>query len=182
MEVEVGLCVCHELGRHGADDGQLVRNATDVGEQVTDRDSALPVVLELPGTGEDVAILVEHGALGLERHRLAGFAVQSRLGIERIDLREPSREVTKNNVLDLGREVGTPGGKWPICTGLSQSCVGRVSHQGRQGQHPETGGSLAQHFTAGQVRFEAEMMRIKWHGYVVLASTLKVVELPSKGV
>ena len=73
VEVEIGLGVGHELGGHGTDHRQLVGHAADVGKEVADGDPAAPVAFELPGAGHDVAVHVEHGPFGLERHRLAGF-------------------------------------------------------------------------------------------------------------
>jgi len=67
VEEVVSLRVLVHGAGHRADDGQVVDARACVGEHAADRDAALAVLLEGEGRGEDVAVLVELGALDLRR-------------------------------------------------------------------------------------------------------------------
>ena len=165
VEVEVGLGVLHERGGHRADDGQLVGHAADVGEERAHRDAALAVVRELPGARPDVAVLVEHRPLGLERHRPPRLGREPRLGVERVDVREPPRHVAEDDVPHLGREVRRLRGQRAVARLLREARVGPVGHQGRQRQQAEAGRGLAQHLAARQERAGGGVTAwIKAHG------------------
>ena len=158
VEVEVRLRMLHERRGHRADDGQLVGDAAGVREERADRDAAAAVAGELPRAGPDVAVLVEHRPLGLERHRLAGLGRQPRLRVERVDVRHPARHEAEDDVLDAGREVGRLGGERPggrfagHAGGLRQPGVGLVGHQRRQGEPAEAGRGLPEHLAARRER------------------------------
>ena len=128
--IEVRLGVLHELDGHRADDGQAVGLPADVREQVADRNAAFTVMVELPRAGEDVAVLVEHRPLGGERHRLAGFFGQARLGVERVDLGDAAGHIAKDDVLDLGRMMRKLRGERVGGFRFGRAGVGVVGHQG----------------------------------------------------
>ena len=150
----------HELRRHAADDGDVVDTSRDVREEVADRRAALAVAVEVPRGRHDVAVLVEHRARRLERHRLAGFLGQARLGVERVDVREPAGHVAEDDALDLRLEMGR------LLAGLLRGAgVGRICHQAGQGQHPESGRGRAQHLPARDRATRARVKpRIERHG------------------
>ena len=147
VEIEIGLGVLHERRGHRADDRQFVGDAPDVRKQRTDRDAALSIVGELPGTWQDVAVLVEHRPFRLERHRPARLGGQTGLGVERVDVREPPGHVAEDDVLHLWREVRLAGGERPGGV-LRQTAVGPVGHQRRQREKPKPGRRAAQHLAA----------------------------------
>ena len=176
VKIEVGLSVGHELGGHGADHRQLVGNAADVGKEIADGDSAASVALELPRAGEDVAVQVEHGPFSLERHGLARLLVEAGLGIEGIDLGQASRQVTKDDVLDPGLVMPPPGGQGIIRSGGSQTRVGGIGHEGRQGQHPESGGGPPQHLAPGESGLDTVVP-----GIVSVATSKSSLQFPRGG-
>ena len=143
----------HELRSHAADDGNVIDTGGDVREQVADRRTALAVAVEVPRGRHDVAVLVEHGARRLERHRLASFLGQPRLGVERVDVRQAAGHVAEDDALDLRLEVGC------LLVGFLRGAgVGRICHQASQGQHAEAGRGRAQHLPA---RYRATRARVQ---------------------
>ena len=168
VEVEVRLGVLHERRGHRADDGQFVGDAADVREERADRDAALAVAGERPRTRPDVAVLVEHRPFGLERHRPARLGRQTRLRVERVDVRQPAGHVAEDDVSDPGREVGRPGGQRTVFgagpggrpgpgASLGRPGVGGVGQQRREREPAEAGGRLAQHLAARQKRVRSGM-------------------------
>ena len=84
VEEIVALGVLVHTARHGADHCQLVYTLGDVGEETADRDAAFTVLLEFKGRSEDITVLVELGALYLDRHGLAMVLIKSGFGVETI--------------------------------------------------------------------------------------------------
>ena len=164
VEIEVGLGVLHERRGHRADDGQFVGHAADVGKERADGDAALAVMRELPGARPDVAVLVEHRPLGLERHRPPRLGRQPRLGVERVDVRQPPRHVAEDDVLHLRRKVRRLRGERAALPFLHESGVRPVGHQGRQREQAEPGRGLAQHLAARGERARGGVAaRVKAH-------------------
>ena len=158
VEVEVRLRMLHERRRHRANDRELVGDGPDVRKQRADRNAALPVTRELPRARQDVAILVEHRPLGLERHRFARLGRQPRLRVERVDVREAAGHVAEDDILHLRREVGRFRGERPVRWVLRQPAVGPVRHQRRQGEEAETGRRAPQHLAPGLERTRSRMV------------------------
>ena len=77
-----------KLAGHRADDRQLIDYAADVRKQVTDWDATLAIGLELPGTRQHRADIVELGGIDLEQAVgiLAGILGQPWLGVEAVNL------------------------------------------------------------------------------------------------
>ena len=86
MHEVVGARMLREVRDHRPHDRQVVHACADVRKQVTDGNAALAVVAELPGTLEHIAHVVELGGVGLDLDRLAVFAIEPGLGVERIEL------------------------------------------------------------------------------------------------
>ena len=133
--VALGMLV--HLARHRPDDGEVVDAFADVGEHAADRDAALAVLLEGERRGEDVAVVVELGALDPGRHRLAVIAVEQRLGVERVDLGYASGHVQEDDVFGpcSRRAVSSPGKE-------------RRAKHAVQGDRTEAGRDLGQHSPA----------------------------------
>ena len=145
VDVVVALGVLHELGGHGADHAQFIGDLAYAREQVADRDPALAARLERPRAREDRAVLVEHGPLGLERHRLTGLLREARLGIERVDMRHAARHVAEDDVSDLGLEMRAL--RPQLLSGIRSFPSGSrfLRHQRGGSQHAETGRRGAKH-------------------------------------
>ena len=118
------------------------------GEERADGDAALAVMGELPGARPDVAVLVEHRPLGLERHGPPRLGREPRLGVERVDVREPARHVAEDDVLHLRREMRRLRRERTVARLLHEARIGPVGHQGRQREEAEAARRLAQHLPA----------------------------------
>ena len=152
----------------------IVGHGAEVRKQVADRDSAAPVAPELPGTGEDVAVQVEHGPIGLERHGIARLIVQTGLGVEGVDVGEASRQVAEDDVPNPRLMMTPLGGQRILARGGNQTRVGRIGHEGREGQHPESRGRPAQHLAPGEAGLECRRVgRQGRHGPQVYSGTVR---------
>lgn len=87
VKSEVALGVFVEFGGHGPDNRQIIRApALKFGEHGTDFDAALTATFELEWAGEDVPVVVELGALDIDRHGFPGQRFQLRFGIEGVNM------------------------------------------------------------------------------------------------
>ena len=129
MEVKVCLSVFHEWRRHGADNGQFIRNASNMRKEGTDRNTALSVICKFPWTRQNIAVLIEHGSLSLKRHGLASLCCEPRFRIERVNVGEPSRHVAKNDVLNFRCKVRRLRCQWSFSKRLGYPRVRFVGHE-----------------------------------------------------
>ena len=95
MEEVVGVGVLGELTGHRADHRQLVGHRADVREEITDRQAARPVRLELPQAGENRADVVELRLVDLK----PGILLEPRLRVEAVDLGHAAVHVEEDDVL-----------------------------------------------------------------------------------
>ena len=133
MKGVVALGMLVNFASHGAYDRKFISHLTDFREHRTDGNSTLAILLEFEGTGEDVAVVVELGALHLHRHGLSGKFFEGRLGVEAVYLRNPTRHVAKDNAFGFF-ERGSSGEKAAF-----------LLHQTLKGEKTETGGTTGQH-------------------------------------
>ena len=94
-----------EIPSHQGPDAQTVDPSREMGKQLAHFETALPVLVELPRGGEQVA---RGGELELrlgEGHGLAVHGGELRLGVERINVRHAAVHEQKDDALRLRREV-----------------------------------------------------------------------------
>jgi len=112
--------VIGHIGLHRADDGNVVNTLGDVRKDLADFDAALAVSLKFERGGHDRAGL----AFGREVHRgrkfFAGVFRESRLGIERVEMRGAAPHEQVNHPLGLTKKLrlfGREGRIEPCRTG-----------------------------------------------------------------
>ena len=101
------------VGVHGLDEGHVIDEFAEVGQQFADPGAALAVALELVGRAEQLGVALDEGeALVLEQFLGAGLHVQlDQLGlvVEQLLLGRSARHVQINDALGLRREMGRTG-------------------------------------------------------------------------
>ena len=140
MKEIVGVGVFGEIGGHGTDHAKIIRVLSNVRKEVTDRESGLAIVLELPRAGENLADAIELS--GLDVHELAWILsivlVQHRLGVEGVDVRHPTVHVEKDDAFGPWLKMRTAWfqgvkGRMTVFTRGIQTREGLVLEQGRKG-------------------------------------------------
>ena len=89
---------------HRTNDREVIGTLCDVWKEIAHGQPTLTVVFELPRAGHDVAVGVEHCRLDRDGHRLAVVELQTRLRVERIDMRHASRHEAKDDALRARRQ------------------------------------------------------------------------------
>ena len=116
---------------HGLDHADVVDAASQMREDLTDRDPTLPSPLELEGRAHQMS----GSAFGFQiagRIGLAVILLQHRLVVERVDMGGSAVQEEKDDLFGLAREVGRPGSQHRQRTlGLGQQAGG--------GYHAEAG-------------------------------------------
>ncbi len=123
-----------------------------VGEQVADRNAALPVLAKSPGTFEHVAVVVELRRLDAEARRLTVLAIEARLGVERVDLARAAVHVQEDDAACLRREMRL--------SRRHRAWLGAalVEHQARERDGAEAIGAACQHLAPSQGLEQATAM------------------------
>ncbi len=108
----IGVGVLRKIRCHRADDRHVVDAAADIGEQIAYRNTALAVLPERPRAIEHHADVVE--LRGSDRHldRLTMLALQTRLGVERIDLRRSAVHEQKDHARGPRAKMRRTLGQW----------------------------------------------------------------------
>src|SRR5579862_8123074 len=129
---------------HGADKRDVVHAGGDVRKQFAHGHSGLTMLRELPRTLHPVAIGFLLGAHLIEAvKRFSIEVVKFWLRIESIDVRNPARHVTENDVFYFGSEMRRRSG---------QARVGPIRHERGKGHQTEAVGGSPQDVTARQPR------------------------------
>ena len=98
---KIRTVVLGKLGGHRAHHAQLIRHLADVREQVTHIQPGLTVLFEIPRRLQRLADVVKLRRVDLRGERLAVVLLETRLVIERIDLRHTAVHVEKMTLLAL---------------------------------------------------------------------------------
>ena len=98
-----------------------------------------------------VASQTRRGTAALEEGQgLASQPTLSRL----LDTLRASRQIAEDDVLDPRLVMPPPGSQGILGRGGGQTRVSGVGHEGREGQHPESGGRPPQHLAPGECGWE----------------------------
>jgi hypothetical protein len=149
MQKVIRIGMFRELGRHRANDRQVIGTAPHMGEQIAHGQAALSPVVKLPGRLQHGADIIKLGRGDLHLDRLAVLLREAGLGIECVDLRRSPIHVQEDDVLRLGFPRGLTGGQRIPRTGIPGSGQRSVGQQGRQGNRTKPIRGTLQPLTAG---------------------------------
>ncbi len=99
--------VVDALPYHGADDAEIVGACADMRKKIAHRKAALPVVFEVPqGFHQRPGLFIVKIQRAIDGQGLAVVAVETRLGVERVNAERPSVHEEKDYSLRLRGEMG----------------------------------------------------------------------------
>ena len=113
-----GWLVIRDVGLHGADDGEVVGAAGDVGENVADLEAALAVRREFEGRGKGRACLAFGAEVG-GGQGLAGKTGEGGLGVKGVHMRRAAVEEKVDDAFGFRSEVRRARGE-----GIGVGCEG----------------------------------------------------------